>query len=124
VELQKILYDITRQLTLGAPAIDIVDLVAKPGQDEPPAIASLRLEFAAYSYYCATLQEVFTAGLDTERMVEATSALSGPGGFDALAAARYAFTLDTHLAWRSITQFRKAWSLETRDPVLFHQATC
>lgn len=124
VELQKILYDITRQLTLGAPAIDIVDLVAKPGQDEPPAIASLRLEFAAYSYYCATLQEVFTAGLDTERMVEATSALSGPGGFDALAAARYAFTLDTHLAWRSITQFRQAWSLETRDPVLFHQAAC
>jgi hypothetical protein len=115
-ELQDILYDITRQLALGGPAIDIVNLVAKPGRDEPPAVASLRLDFAAYSYYCATLQEVFTDGLDSLRIVKATSDTSGPGSFDTLAAARYAFTLDTQLAWRSITQFRKAWSLETREP--------
>jgi len=36
--------------------------------------------------------------------------------FDALAAARNAFALDTHLAWRMVTGFRKAWPLETRKP--------
>ena len=116
-ELQDILYDITRHLALGERAINIVDLVAKPDPGEAPTVASLRFDFAAYAYYCATLQDVFTDRLDSERMVEATSASSGPGSFDALAAARYAFTLDTQLAWRSITQFRNAWFLETRDPI-------
>ena len=32
------------------------------------------------------------------------------------AAARNAFALDTHLAWRMVSGFRKAWSLETREP--------
>ena len=72
--------------------------------------------FAAYAYFCATLQEVFTDGLDGEHMIAATSVPPGPGSFDALAAARAAFSLDTKLAWRLITQCRKAWSLETREP--------
>ncbi len=42
----------------------------------------------------------------------------GPGSFDALAAARNAFAFDTHLAWRMVTGFRKAWSLEIREPGL------
>jgi len=53
-------------------------------------------------------------------MVKATSTSAEIGTFDALAAARYAFTLDTHLAWRSMTRFRRAWSLETRDPFKAH----
>jgi hypothetical protein len=80
-------------------------------------VTSLRLDFAAYAYYCATLQDVFTDHLDTERIIKATSASPEPRSFDALAAAWHAFTLDTLLAWRSITQFRQAWSLDTRDPV-------
>ena len=116
-ELQDTLYEITRRLALGEPAIKIVDLVAKAGQHEPSAVAGLRLDFAAYAYYCATLQEVFTDCLGNEQMIEATSASAQPGSFDSLAAARYAFTLDTQLAWRSITQFRQAWFLEIREPV-------
>ena len=116
-ELQDTLYEITRRLALGEPAIKIVDLAAKAGQHEPSAVAGLRLDFAAYAYYCATLQEVFTDCLGNEQMIEATSASAQPGSFDSLAAARYAFTLDTQLAWRSITQFRQAWFLEIREPV-------
>jgi hypothetical protein len=118
--LQEILYDIAYQPALRQPAIKIVDLMAKPCQDEPQAVASLRLDFAAQAYYFATLQDVFTDRLDSERMAEATSETPGPGSFDALAAARYAFTLDTLVAWRSITQFRKAWSLDIREPVRRH----
>jgi hypothetical protein len=110
------LYDIARHLAIGQPAIDIVDLMTKPGQDESSAAASLRLDFAAYAYYCATLQDVFGDRLTSDLMVEATGDSTGPRSFDALAAARYAFTLNTTVAWRSITQVREAWSLETRDP--------
>jgi hypothetical protein len=116
-DLQHALYDIVRQLAPGAPALKIVDIACQPGQGESAAVTSLRLDFAAYAYYCATLQDVFTDHLDAEHMIKATSASPEPGSFDALAAARHAFTLDTLLAWRSITQFRKAWFLETRDPV-------
>jgi hypothetical protein len=84
--------------------------------EEPAELTRLRLDFAAYAYYCATLQEVFTDRLDPEHIIAATSVAPGPGSFDALAGARAAFSLDTLLAWRLITQFRKAWSLETREP--------
>jgi hypothetical protein len=47
-------------------------------------------------------------------MVKATSKSSEPGSFDALAAARNAFTIDTQLAWNLVTRCRNAWSLETR----------
>jgi hypothetical protein len=49
-------------------------------------------------------------------MIAATSTPPGPDSFDALASTRAAFAIDTLLAWRLITQFRKAWSMETRDP--------
>lgn len=109
------LYDIARHLAPGDPAVRIVDVVGKPASGEPAAVTGVRLDFAAYAYFCATLQEVFTERLDTERMIEATRASPEPGTFDALAAARFAFTLDTRLAWRSITQFRQAWCLATRE---------
>jgi hypothetical protein len=76
----------------------------------------VRLDFAGYAYFCATLQEVFTARLDDTDMVKATEKSSGPGSFDALAAARNAFTMDTLLAWNMVTQCRNAWSLESREP--------
>jgi hypothetical protein len=112
------LYQISQTLTLGQPVIQIVDLMNGISEGEPTKLPSLRLDFAAYAYYCATLQEVFTDQLDRERIIAATSLPPGPGSFDALARARAAFSLDTQLAWRLITQFRKAWSMETRESEL------
>ena len=115
-ELQDTLHDIATHLVPDQPIINIVDLMAKPGRTEPPAVARVRLDLAAYAYYCATLQEVFTDRLDDTHMVKATSESAGPGSFDALAAARNAFATDTLLAWNLVTQCRNAWSLETREP--------
>jgi hypothetical protein len=115
-ELQYTLHEIAVRLVPDQPIIDIVDLIGKPGHVEPPAVARVRLDFAAFAYYCATLQEVFAERLDDVHMLKATSRSSGPGSFDALAAARNAFTIDTLLAWNLITQCRNAWSLVTREP--------
>jgi hypothetical protein len=115
-ELHDSLYQISQTLTLGQPVIQIVDLMIGACQGEPSELSSLRLDFAAYAYYCATLQEVFTNRLDRERIIAATSVPPGPDSFDALASARAAFSLDTLLAWRLITQFRKSSSLEIREP--------
>jgi hypothetical protein len=115
-ELHDTLNHIAHHIAVGEPAIKIVDLVGHPAAGEPDSVTSLRLDFAAYAYYCATLQEVFTDQLDPERLVKATGTSSAQGTFDALAEAREFFTIDTKLAWRSITQFRQAWSLETREP--------
>lgn len=60
-------------------------------------MTALRLDLAAYAYYCATLQDILTRQLDAEQITTATTTLS-PGSFDALAAARQAFTVDPHLA--------------------------
>jgi energy-coupling factor transporter ATP-binding protein EcfA2 len=116
-DLQSALYDIVRQLSPDAPTIKIVDMACQAAQGEPAAVTQLRIDFAAYAYYCATLQEVFTDNLSGEMMMKGTSASAEPGTFDALAGARNSFTLDTQLAWRSITRFRRAWSLDTREPI-------
>jgi hypothetical protein len=116
-DLQGALYDIVRQLSPDAAAIKIVDTACQAAPGESAAITQLRVDFAAYAYYCATLQEVFTEDLTGERMMMATRTSADPGTFDALAGARHDFTLDTQLAWRSITRFRHAWSLETREPI-------
>jgi hypothetical protein len=113
-ELQETLHDVAIHLAPDQPIINLVDHIAKPGHAEPPAVARVRLDLAAYAYFCATLQEVFTDRLDDALMIRATSESSGPGSFDALAAARNAFNTDTPLAWNLVTQCRNAWSLETR----------
>ena len=115
-DLYETLFQVSQALDLGQPVIGIVDLLTKPDPREPEAVRTLRLDFAAYCYFCATLHEVFTDQINHEAMIEATGATPGPGSFDALAAARNAFALDTHLAWRMVSGFRKAWSLETREP--------
>jgi hypothetical protein len=115
-ELHDTLNYIAHHIAVGEPAIKIVDFVGHPAAGEPDSVTRLRLDFATYAYYCATLQEVFTDQLDPERLVKATGTSSAQGSFDSLAEAREAFTIDTQLAWRSITQFRQAWSLETREP--------
>ena len=115
-ELQDTLNHIARNLAAGEPVLTIVDVVSQPAADEPDSVAGLRLDFAAYAYYCATLQEVFTDQLDPVRFIKAADASRAHGTFDALAEARDAFTIDTRIAWRSITRFRQTWSLETREP--------
>ncbi|MEV0310818.1 hypothetical protein [Nonomuraea fuscirosea] len=64
------------------------------------------LEFAAYAYFCATLEEIFTTGLTGSRKAET---------FDDLAAARHAFAIDTRLAWRTISSIRRAYALKPYD---------
>ncbi|MEV5889133.1 hypothetical protein [Nonomuraea fuscirosea] len=63
-------------------------------------------EFAAYTYFCATLEEIFTGELTRS---------PGAIAFDDLAAARHAFTFDTGLAWRTISTARRAWALTSHD---------
>lgn len=101
--------------------MEIVDIARRPIDGQSDAMAALQLDFAAYAYYCATLQDIFTDRLDPSQMINATSVSPAPGTFDALAAVRQAFTVDTHLAWRSITQFRRVWSLETREPPIYRR---
>ena len=114
--LQHLLHDVTPHLAPGRPLIDVVDLIVKAGSAELAKMSDMRLDFAAYAYYCATLQEIFTDELSADRILYASSNSVEPGSFDSLAVARNSFALDTTLAWRLITQCRKAWSLETREP--------
>jgi hypothetical protein len=116
-DLQDLFYEMSLNLLSDEPILGIVDLIAERTRNASTPVTSLRLEFACYAYYCATLQEVFTDALDYDRIVQATEGPPRPGSFDSLAAARNAFTLNTTLAWRLITRFRDAWSLETRDPI-------
>jgi len=115
-EFQDLLYDTASRLAPGKPILSMIDLLAKPSRAESDAVAGLRLEFAAYAYYCATVQDTFNDQLDNKRIIDATSQPIGPGSFDTLAGARNAFTRNTMLAWRLITEFRAAWSMETREP--------
>lgn len=114
--LQDTFYQISHALNQRQLILDIVDLIAEPSPGESSEMESLRLDVAGYSYYCATLQEVFTDQLDSSHMIAATDGSLSSGSFDTLAGARAAFALDTLLAWRLVSQFRKAWSLETREP--------
>jgi hypothetical protein len=114
-ELQDVLYDISSRLYTGQPLIKIIEAMATTNSKETATAAGLRLDFAAFTYYCATLQEVFTDRLDPERITWATVETTGFGTFDALAGTRNAFAVGTPLAWRLLTKFREAWSLETRD---------
>ena len=114
-ELQGALYDLAAQFSSEEPLVNFIDAIGADDSHEEPTVASLRLDIAAFAYYCATLQEVFTGRLDGERIAWATGRASGPGSFDSLAETRNAFALGAPLAWRLISNFRTAWSMETRD---------
>lgn len=105
--------NVVRSITRDEQALKMVDMASRGAAGELPSVSALRTDFAAYSYYCATLQEVFTDELDAGQVIRATSPEAGAGAFEALAAARHAFALDTQLAWQAISQFRDAWGLTT-----------
>ena len=106
------LHNAARSIDRGVHGLKIVDLVARSAVGEPEQVARLRGDFAAYAYYCATIQDVFCDTLDAEQMVRATSNAGEPGTFDELAAARHDFALGTQHAWQAISQFREVWGLD------------
>ena len=113
--LQGMLYDLDERLASREPLVNFIDAIGADDLHEEQAVASLRLDFAAFTYYCATLQEVFTDQLDGKRLAQATASDGGRGSFDSLARTRNAFALGAPVAWRLISNFRSAWSMETRD---------
>jgi hypothetical protein len=115
MDLQLTVHACARHLMPGQAVLTIVDTMTRVDGEEPVAVARLRTEFAAFAYFCATVQETFTDELGSERMIEATGSSGDPGSFDALVAARNALALDTFLSWRLTTEFRKQWHLETRE---------
>lgn len=114
--LQAMLYDLDERLPSGEALVNFIDAIgADDDLREEQAVSTLRLDFAAFTYYCATLQEIFTDRLDGKRLAQATASDSWRGSFDSLARARNAFALGAPVAWRLISNFRSAWSMETRD---------
>ncbi|WP_068923881.1 hypothetical protein [Planobispora rosea] len=113
-DLRRFLHAVARGEYARSATLKILNEQPEAAADEPPDVIQLRRDFATYVYFCATIEEVFDERLDAGRMTAATAEESGPGSFDALAAARYVFARDTHLAWNSISGFRTAWGLEVR----------
>jgi hypothetical protein len=115
IDLQLTVHECARHLMPGQAVLTIVDTMTRVDGEEPVAVARLRHEFAAFAYFCATVQEIFTDELGSERMIEATGSSGDRGSFDALVAARNALALDTLLSWRLTSEFRNQWHLETRE---------
>jgi hypothetical protein len=96
-------------------------LVQNPGDDRHNAadeaaeartkLARLRIEFAAYLYYCATMMEFFNADLTMERLKEAEE-VGGDMSIDQLARARQAFAVSPQVAWSTNSMFRCAYGME------------
>jgi hypothetical protein len=85
------------------------------GPDDPVAdLIRLQAEALTHMYYCATLLEVF--GSLTEDQFTADRHQAGEGSFDALAAARRQFSVNTRLAWLTISSFRAQWDLSVVRP--------
>ena len=117
MDLQLTVHECARHLMPGRAVLTIVDTMTTVDGEEPVAVARLRTECAAFAYFCATVQEIFTDELGSERMIEATGSSGDPGSFDALVAARNALALDTSLSWRLTSEFREQWHLETRERI-------
>ncbi|MFF4128350.1 hypothetical protein ACFYYP_32910 [Microbispora rosea] len=109
------LYDIGYADAASKPPMKIVDAVVKGDLDEPFEVRRLRQDFAAYAYFCATLQEIFGEFLDEARTARCADDSTWPGSFDALASARHAFSMDARIAWNAVTGCRAAWNLNVRD---------
>ncbi|MCF3103941.1 hypothetical protein IPZ58_20445 [Streptomyces roseoverticillatus] len=71
----------------------------------------LRLETAAYLYFCSTLIGTFTGSLDRSAM-EHLSDGAGDGCLSRLAQVRSDLSVNPRLAWRTISAFRNAHGLE------------
>jgi hypothetical protein len=70
-------------------------------------LARLRLELAAYHYYCATLLQFFDVSL-TKKGLKAAEAATDAASIDQLARARQAFAVSSQVAWSAVSAFREA----------------
>ena len=93
-------------------------LPTQPSGDSDPqaSLAAGRLlqEFAAYWYFAATIVEFFSAGPSKDELRTGENA-SDARGFEQLARARQAFTIEATLAWERVSAFRTAWQLPALD---------
>jgi hypothetical protein len=90
---------------------------AVPGADLTVLIERLdrlTLEFVGYRYFAVTLLQFYANTADSE-LDEALR--PGPGGLQSLSFARTRFADDPRLAWRIITDFRKAREMASPLPV-------
>ncbi|GAA1283822.1 hypothetical protein Psi02_29700 [Planotetraspora silvatica] len=97
-----LLHGLSRNEAPGISAPEVLKIALSCASDDSA------LDFVVYAYFCSTLEQVFADDLTAARMKEGAE-------FDALAAARRAFALDTRLAWRAISSVRRSWDLETWD---------
>ncbi|MGW2219963.1 hypothetical protein ACWCSD_33670 [Nonomuraea sp. NPDC001684] len=93
------------------PSHDLIAALSAGEDGESPEAARLRVDYAAFVYFCQTVRDVFDAGLDDSCLDRCTRVPGWEGGFDALGRARAAFSTDSHIAWRMITGVRRAWNL-------------
>ncbi|MEV6521630.1 hypothetical protein AB0M43_06825 [Longispora sp. NPDC051575] len=98
---------------VGAPPVTDrpVDLTA----EDHALLVRLQHEALGYLYHCATVLEVFDAGLTADRFGAARDG-AGAGSLDALARARQLFAVNSRLAWLTIGGFRAAWGLRELAP--------
>ncbi|HZI75989.1 MAG TPA: hypothetical protein VFD73_18575, partial [Gemmatimonadales bacterium] len=82
------------------------------GDDEARSkLARLRLELAAYCYYCATLMQFFNADL-TEKRLKAAEDGSGDRSINQLAQARQAFAISPQVTCSMTSAFRRAHGMD------------
>ncbi|MEV7522149.1 hypothetical protein [Streptomyces sp. NPDC091371] len=74
----------------------------------------LRLETAAYVYFCATLIDTFDNSL-VEAEVKRLAAASGDGSLAQLAKVRSSFEVNPRLAWATVSRFRRARGLQPKS---------
>lgn len=85
------------------------DLV--PQQDERTALTLLQDEAASFSYYCATLLEVFTNNTEDKLVSGELDHPDGSASFDSLAGVRQDLAVNPRLAWLALDTFRQEWGL-------------
>lgn len=92
------------------------DLVPEPGA--VTTFSVLQQEAASFTYYCATLLDVFASNTEEQLMLRAPDRPNSPASFDSLAGVRQKLAVNPRLAWLALDGFRREWglSLPTSTP--------
>ena len=85
------------------------DLV--PDRREVTAFTGLQQEAASFTYYCATLVEVFTSTTGEQVLLRTPGRSDDPASFDSLAGVRQKLAVNPQLAWLALDGFRREWNL-------------
>jgi hypothetical protein len=73
---------------------------------------ALGLEVSGFAYYSATICEFFGASLNEAQLKNSVDRGKAAGGIDQLAYSRQAFAIDWGVAWKAISDFRRAHEME------------